>query len=417
MSIEVTNVQRLRMYTEFSTAFATDTTGTLAAFSDVPFIEGSAELNLGQVMLNPEHAQQHIDGHPTQVLGIKECTLSFAMNLAPTGTAAANGITHPQSVLGEVLAATIGVESLGVGNGFSTGTSATNFGIAGNTFVNGDFIGAPTGTNAAFEIRPMKTSADPACVARMAYSSTPNGAVDTAFGCATYGLGTNPLTSLQFIVEGLETEDRWVTLGMQLESMTIDLPIGELPRMTFSLKGVSWLTGADAAYTSTGALAAATYASVDVIKTTGEFLYQTASSPALPTPLNVSSITLTPNIGYGPVKSPGGTNTVARWRRLRQAPAMSGEFVVPFGDDATAITFLNDRDNKTLKQIVFQVGNVAGSSFAIDLPTIQITDLQLGDSEGIRSQTVSFVTQLDSQTTESGTPTDLEQSAFRIAFG
>lgn len=414
MSIEISQVQRLRVSTEPSSAFATDRTGTLANFTDVPFVEGSASATLTQNMLNPEHAQQYLDGYPTQVLGTKACQLSFSINLAPTGTSAASTVTAVQSALGIILKATMGGEVLSTGDDVQAGTpTATTFDVAdaaGNAIAPGQFVGWAN-SSGNVEARPVKTVSTNAVTLRMGFSAAPSTGNDI-LGSATYFLGENPDTSLQFILEGVESQDRWVLRGLQLESMSIDLPLGELPRVTFTFQGATWTYGASAATDLTAsALSAATYSNVSVIHTTGNFYYQTNSTATLPTALAVSSVSLEPALAYIPVPSPSGTETISRYRRNRVAPVISGSFTLPYQDTS----YFTDRDNKTLKQIVYQLGTVAGSVVALDLPTVQVTDVQKADANSIASQTVSWQAQTDA-VSPAGVITDIEKSAFRIAF-
>ncbi len=417
MTIEVHNVQRMRVITESTFGTDASTGGTLF---DVPFVEGSGTFTIDRAMLNPEFAQQHIDGYPTQVLGLKSCTLNFTMNLAPTGLAADDDSPTTQvgsgtTALGEILKAVMGGENLGIGENVVTGTSSTVFTLDDATTskaTEGAVIGLPTGANSAYEMRMIEDEASDVVTLHNELTSAPTAGVDDAHGCATYFMTANPSSSLQFIIEGLGAQNRFVLMGMQAESIALELPIGLLPKITFSLKGVSWLKGSDANYPSTGALGAANYVSTTVLNLTGEFNYLTTTATTNALQL-VSNVTYTPNISYGPVTSPHGVQAVSRWRRLRAAPVMAGEFVLPFEEEE----FMDDRTNKTLQQIWLQYGNTAGSSVLIGVPTAQIVNTQDNDADGIASQTISWQAQLNGQTTKSSDPTDLERSAFVIALG
>ena len=415
-SIEVSNIARLRMWSE--STFASDGTGTLGNYDDVPFIEGTLTAVLGQEMPHPAHAQQHVDGWSTRIAGLKSCKLSFAMNLAPTGTASGDAVAHSQSALGRLFKAVFGGQTLSTGDTVSAnaGASKTVFTAAGTGVVAGDVVGILRGASAAYEMREVESEAADVVTTKLEFSNAPV-VSDILYSSATHYLTQNPTESLQFIAEGLATGDRWVLLGMQLESLALENTIGQIPRATFGFQGVSWLTGQDAAYTSTSALAAASYTNVSVIHAVGELLLQTLGTSTRPTPTKASSIAITLNLGYGKVTSPSGTQAVASWRRLRTAPVATAVITMPYAESETSneSDWLLARDAITRKMMSLQFGNVQGKSILITLPTCVITDYQLGDAGGIRSEIVTLEAQTDGDVGSS--TTDQALSAFRIAQG
>lgn len=419
MTMEVTNIQRMRVDTEAAGSFCTDGTGTLGNFRDVAFMEGTAQLTLTQNMLSPAYAQQYLDGHPTKVLGTRAAKLTFKHVLTPSGTGAASGVTHPTNALSEILGVVMGGVSYGIGDDVQaspapTKTTMTVADASTNQITAGSVIGFPTGVH-GLELREVESVSTNAVVLKLELLNTPSAGNDVS-GCATHYLTSDPDTSLQFILQGAETSDQWVLFGGQLESMSLELPIGQLPTVTFSFMFADWMTAVEAAM-SEAALAAATYSSTAAIHTIGELLYQTVGTVTLPTALPISSIKYNLNFKYAPVSSPSGTNGVYRWRRIRSAPAVSGQFTLPVGwdDSSNESVYMLARDNKTLKGLWYQLGYTVGNCLLISCPTIQIVDYQVGDAGGIKSQIVSFESQLDQDVGSS--VTDKALSAFRIAMG
>lgn len=415
MTIEIANVQRMRVWTESS--IATDGTGTLANYTDVPFIEGSAQATLDTEVLDPQLAYQHQDQISTRITGLKRCTLSFSMNLAPTGTAGASGVAAVQGALGEILKAVMGGETLSTGDDVAASPSptTTSFTVAdasGNSIKAGQVVGLNSGASSAYEMRTVEEVSTNAVTLKYAVTNAPS-STDDVYGTATYYLTqVSQAATLQFILEGLENQDRWLLQGMQLQSMTIETPLGQLPRIQFQFQGVTYTHGADCSTDLTASsLGTATYSNVDVIHTTGEFHWQTVGTTTI-NKLNVSSITFTPSLSYAMVTAPHATQIVSSWKRTRSAPVMQVEFMLPYEDQ----THFTARDNKTLKMAALQIGNVAGSSVLIEVPTMQIINVQKSAADQISSQTVTAIAKLDSDTTE-GTATDQGQSAFRIALG
>ena len=112
MAINVSkfNVGRVRI--EQESAFATDASGSIGSFKDLPIIEGTGQLTVTQETVPPGHLQQHIDGYPEELLGVKSASLSFDVNLYATGTAADSSTTSIQTALGEILKQVMGGETL-----------------------------------------------------------------------------------------------------------------------------------------------------------------------------------------------------------------------------------------------------------------------------------------------------------------
>src|SRR5688572_10688135 len=100
MSLEVHSVAAMRAKVE--TTFGTDETAA-GVFVYVPFNEGSAQMTVTTAEIDPMAAvQSRVEGREW-VRGKKSATLSFTVNLAPTGTAAASTVQAAAGALGMLL--------------------------------------------------------------------------------------------------------------------------------------------------------------------------------------------------------------------------------------------------------------------------------------------------------------------------
>src|SRR5690242_11228553 len=122
MTIYISQIKRLRIYEEPNGAFATE--GSIGAFKDTPFIEGTCTLKLNQPSQPAGHYEQHIDGYPLEIFLPRSAELDFDINMEtldtrPSGTAA-------QSALGLLLKVCMGGEALGTGSTITSGASTTS---------------------------------------------------------------------------------------------------------------------------------------------------------------------------------------------------------------------------------------------------------------------------------------------------
>jgi hypothetical protein len=125
--------------------------------------------------------------------------------------------------------------------------------------------------------------------------------------------------------------------------------------------------------------------------------------------VDAPSIKLSPKIAYVPHRTPAGTNTIKQWVRNRVAPALEGEFTIPY-DDTTWSAF---RDAQTARALFYQIGStVSRGAVLISVPTMRFKDWQRVPIDSIAGQRLPFYAQLDNQTTTNSN--NLQKSAFRI---
>lgn len=416
MTIHVEPIKRIRAYEEPNGSFASDHTGTLGDFVDIPAVEGSASLTLTQQMLEPQDLQQRQDDWNQDVLGLKRASLQFEINLAPTGSAAGSGTAAQHGPIGRLLKAIMGAEFLGTGGTIDdTAPTAHQLDYTAGSFDEGSAVGW-VNSNGEMEAREVATVTASTVTMRKEYSETPSD-TDVLYASATYALAPwngDSGTSLQLVVEGLESDDRWVLLGGQAESVSLNLSPstdGVIPRLTVNLQFAHWIKGADAATDLTAsALAAATYSQYSPVALNDGELYVPAASGTSYSAsdiIHASAIEFNPNISYQPITSPSGTQIILQWARPHSPPAIQGTFTLPYED----LTWFDARDNRTEHSVWFQIGRSAGGSVMLSAPSVQITDVQRQEAEGIAAQQVSWKGRPDNYSSGSN---DINDAPFRI---
>ena len=234
------------------TTFGTDESGSLGSFSAVPFQEGTATFTIPQETHPTLHAVQYMHDWPQEIIGKKFCTLQFTMPFAPTGTAAVASTPQVQSVLGLILEQVLGQElpaTLADGSLAEAGWAADGGDVTagdGANFPEGGCIGW-VNSSSVFEMRPVQGRSTDSIVTKLGFSAAPS-VTNPLYACASYFPTSDPTGSLQFAVRGLESNDDYILMGMQVTGYTLTLPLdGTIPTITFTFEGVHWLRGADAA--------------------------------------------------------------------------------------------------------------------------------------------------------------------------
>lgn len=420
MSVEWQTVQRLRVWSE--STFATDGTGTLANYTDVPAVEGSMTVQVMTDSIDPGQLQQYIHDYREEVLGKKSATLSFTMNLAPTGTAAVTATSAVTGALGTILKAVLGGETKAAGSTSSTGSTATVINVQsghGSRFTAGGALGW-TNASGVFEMREIESIATDAITLKHALSGSPAN-TDPIYNVASYFFTSDPTESLQFIAEGAESDDRWLLLGCQCTGMqmAIDVTGAQLPRITFTFAAANWLDSASTAGSLTGTIGAATYSNFTPISGhAGELRVFTVAASTLVTSSKVhaSAIAFNPKVSFVPVTSPSGTNTIQRWRRARQVPPVEGSWTEIY----EGLTRFTARTSKTDYAVFYQIGTTAGSAVLISVPCVQVVNPQRApDASQLAGQTVPWKARKDADVFISAAPatTDQGRSPFRIHLG
>ena len=415
-SIQIQSVESLRVIVE--STFASDATSSpgLGSFIYVPMNEGSASLTITKDELDPLFVVQSRYQGREKVLGKKSATLKFAMDLAPTGTAAGSAVAAVQGALGLLLKAVMGGEHLGTGTTFSAGwTAITGTVASGAGFLSGSWIGW-TNASGVVEWRQCKLVSGNTITLAHGFSGTPSNG-NVAYSAATYSYTEDPATTLQFVVRGQGSNDAWLLLGCQAPSgisITVD-PTGKaIPTVEFTFQAANYLMAGQTAAAITGAIAVATYTNYSpIVGFAGDFRVYTVGAPTLLTTsqIHISALSFAPKIAYVPVTSPSGTNTIYRWRGSRTMPPVEGTFTVFYED----LTWFNARDNLGDYAVSYTMGTAAGSAVVLAANTVEILSPQRAASDQeIAGQTVKYEGRRNSDTAAT---TDLATSPVCIVLG
>ena len=414
MSTELEVVGALRAISE--STFGSDMSASLASFWYIPASEGTVKVTLTTDEFDPMQEVQDRGEAREYVLGKRSASFAVTMPLAPTGTAAGSATAAITSSLGKLLKATMGAETLGTGTTFSTGWTAITGDVASGTgIVAGTAIGW-VNTAGLLEVREVESVSTNTIVLKHAFSGSPaNGNV--CYASATYTTAADPTESLQFLVEGAESDDRWLLLGCQAEggiSITVDPSGSALPTITFNFTATHYLESDETASAITGTLSTASYSAYNpIVGNAGELRVFTVGAATLVTSslVHCSALAFNPKVVFVKVTSPSGANggTVLRWRGGRLNPPVEGSFTTFY----EGLPWFQARDAKTDKAVFYLCGRVAGSAFMLSAPTCQIVNPNRGaDAAGIAAQTVTFRGRRD---TDVGASTGtVAKSGFRI---
>ena len=389
MTIEVHAVQRCRVFVE--STFGADSSVSIGSFTDVPLREGTANLVSAVMSLDPMQLVQHIDEYRKEVLGPRKGSkFTFTMNLAPTGVAAGASTAAVQGALGLILKTILGGETLGTGTTFTGGTATVPTVTSAAGLAGGGAIGW-VNSSGAMEVREIKSISGSSVTLKHAFSGNPAN-LDVCYAAATYYPTANPSGSLAFLLDGLESDDRWLLVGGQcVDGFTIAIdPSGAIPTITFNMQFASWYASDETGSSITGTLGTSTYTNYDpIVGFAGDFRVFTTGSPTLltSTQVHASQIAFAPQLKYVPYTSPDGKQTIVRWVRARAAPSISGSFTNIYQDT----TWWNARKNRGTYNPAYTFGTSPGDAVLISARSVQIENPQrVADPAGLAGATMQW---------------------------
>lgn len=415
MTIELHAVQRIRAFSE--STFGADSSASIGSFTDLPIIEGSATLATNRDELDPGHLVQHRVEGRERLLGKRAATLSFQMNLAPSGTPGTNGVSSITGPLGMLLKAVMGGEQLAEGSIAAAGSTAIIINVSAGDGAHWQYGGQVMGwANSAgiVEWREVKSRSTDAITLKRGFSGVP-ATSDVLYNKATYYFTANPAESLAFLVEGLENEDRWLLTGGQAVgglTIAIDVTAGTIPRVTFSMTFARWYASDETGSSIVGTLGTATYSATNpIVGEAGNFASWVAGAPTFSTTqaVHVSALAFEPHVTFVPYTSPSGVNTIKQWVAGRNADSpVQGQFTTVYQDT----TWFTRRNSKTDVALMYVAGVTGADSFIISAPTTQVLNPQRApDASGLAGQIVMWKGRRDTDTAQT---TDIAKSPLRI---
>lgn len=409
---QLLNVQRMRVIEEAagSATFAVEQSASIGSFQDVRY--NTVEATLNQEMLVDAHVNQTPYAQNLDILGRRLCELNIETALMPTGTALAAGTApaYTDHALGYILKAILGGYEADQGDVEAGTSTASRLDVttSGARWEPGTAVGAVVG--GVIEARSIQAISGQQLTPRVQFSAVPD-AGQPAYNSHTFFMTDDPATSLQFVLETADRDDIWWMLGTQLQSLSFDLTVAQLAGMTLNLAGARYLNDTEVSNPISGsAIARATLTDGDPVPFVDSYVqFVTASAGAVaPVSLDTSAITISPAIAFEPITSPDGVNGIRRYKMRPAKPILTVEFTIPFEN----IDFWTQRDARTKKSMFIQVGNTAGNTALIDIPNLQIQNVQRADSEGLHGITVTAQALEDEWATDQ--TTELRRSPLRI---
>jgi hypothetical protein len=408
MTIELHALRSLRCREE--TSFGVDMTsgGTVfTSFLYVPALEGTVNLTLNRAMEPVDTVQQYVDQIAEDIPGLLGWQLTFSVPFHATGVTAGSAQSSVTCAMGSLDKVIMGGESLSLGSNVVASPTPTtsSFSVSpggGSRFVAGTAVAFQTATGGTYEIREVDARSTDAITLKNVLTQAPTTGMSAARS-ATYYL-TEPATdpdTMQFVVEGVELDDRFVLCGGS-GSFSIAIEYGKVPTKQYTFRGPYWLDYQGSAITS------ASYSNFNPVIVSGASMEVTTVGSTVDGLINPCfAVAFTPNISQIPLRTPGGVQTEFGMRRGRNKPVISGSFTLPYQDDS----WMDARDASDNRAIFFTNGNQVGSMWMISAPTVQITDVQRVDWNGIAAQQVSWKGRHDADTSGAD---ELARSAFRL---
>lgn len=408
MAKVVSKIRSLKVYEQADASFSVDHSTAPNDYIAIPADQDSATFTIDTAEQDPNTLQQYKHGTSTRKFGPKSSTVSFEMPLAPTGTVATASQTSlgPANVgLYQLLDIVMGGSQSGkAGSDAITGSTAGAVILTsghGTRFVEGGAF-AWVNSSSELEIHEIATISTDTVTPKVALSGNPS-VGDDINNCTTFYLNDGG-SSAQFIVEGLEADDKWSIYGGQ-SNLTLTTELGTIPKVGFSFTCANWRNMGSAALTGI------TYSNFTPIVFAGGKFYAQQVGTRTNQTFDITSFSVTPNIEYLPAKSPEGLQTIKAWIQGHSNPVVQGSFMAYFED----LTWINARDNETKYHLSLQINTSNNRGVLISIPNAQITNVSAPqDGDGIMMQEVSFIGGIDSDCSD--TSTALRRSPLRIHF-
>lgn len=406
-----TALKRLRAKVEAS--YAADGTGTIADYYDLRFL--TAAVNRARAVLADDSVTQRLYQRRAAQFGFKSVAVEFSSNLCSTNEAITTGVTATKDSVSKLLEAICGGYNTDEGSAVASGASATGVTASageGSNFLAGTLVGVEGTTDGRIgSVVPVDTQSTDALTFRIAAHASP------AVGRKLYNsqliypkqLAAASSTWLQFLVEGEDTDDKWLALGCQAASLTLAFPLGGLATWGFTANGAQWLHDDDFA-TPIGAtaLAAGTLDGSNPIPCKGGSVVLTPTGGTTRTTPHVAELTLNPGITWGPAPSHNGTEGIAQMVMMRgEQPTLS--MLIEKADES----WTDVLEAGTTYQCLGQFGNVPGATLALYCAEMQlIAEPTEEDQNGIAYWRLTWGLLENSLTDDAGT--DLERAPWLL---
>lgn len=421
MAQVVERVRRIRIAQEPAGSYGVEQ--SIGSFVDLPAREDSIKVLLPEPTESPMLVQQHLHAYPSKVLMPKlgagidlSTTISARTTRAGDATAAAL-VDVPDGLLWHTAFG-------GVFEGTSTTIASTSTTTSlvctdASGLAEGGAVALPTGPGGALECRVIKTISTDTVTLKLALSSVPTTGMVVYAAATVYmnALDGSQQMFLEALVEGINTTDRWLLRGGQLKAPpTFDLTPGTIPKANWSWQMGDW-NKADGTHTTMNpneTLTDQNYTSdgINAVFDSEFRIYPMTVSTLPNTLVDAPTLSIAPQIKYGPHKTPAGIHTIKQWVMLRNdGPPVTGEFTLPY----EGTTWLDRLEARTELALQMQVGStVANGAVLFDVPRVSLDSFGREELDGLAGQKITWYGRLDNQTTSSSS--NLQKTAFRVHF-
>jgi hypothetical protein len=402
MTITVQNVGRVRTAPEPNGAFGTEI--SIGSFSELPLIEGSAALVMDRPFETPMLLQQYLHGYPSKVPMPRRATFSFGMTMRGAVARATSAASYALLAQGyHPFQVSFGEAAFGTGTTIASSSTTTVLNVTSAAgLLAGEAIVCATGAGGALECREIKSIATNAVTLKLALSSAP--AVSSiVYACTTFYLNTldgGTALSLQTVVEGIGTTDRWLLKGGQISAPpTFKLAPGTIPTVdwAFLFANHAAANGTETTMNLNAALADQNYTDLSINAVMdSEFRIAPHSSSVLAgTDVHASEINIAPNIAFEPHTTPGGVNNIKQWVPSRvDGPPCTANFLLPY----ESTVWRTARDAETDYAMTYQVGSsLANGGFMLSVPRVVVDNFQREAVGGLAGQRIQMYARPDNQ--------------------
>ena len=414
--VELNQLRYIGLYEEPDGSHGVDNSATPGDFLPLPYKRGTLELVGSREGLDPETGHMRADERDLLVLADLRNTAAFGVTMHSHGLDLDGSVTPPTVADFALLRATKvsmgGAAAAGEGPssaqstvqaGSSTTVVQLDTGHAARFFAGGAIgcqVVAGSSTIEAREIASVDTGADTVTV-KEAFSAAPVEGSPVRGGVTCY-LTERPLTHLQILHETRESNDGLVLAGLN-GGFNIEMPVGGLGTMSFSLSGSYW------ARLGSSNVTIPTYTRYQPMLCSPLEAHMPLFGSGQPrVALENSAVTFEPLHTYEMQRSGLAPNTVARMVRQSTLPAARASITFPYADD----TYYNAWFARQQRAFFAQAGNLPGGTVLLSAPNVQITNVVPAEvTGGVVGQTVTVEARLDTLGL-----TEREYSAFRVHY-
>lgn len=409
MSIKLSTLKHIRYLVEANANFGVNQSGSLA-YNTMRHLADST-IALEQEMLNNDIQQQIIDGMAPSIVGRKRCSLSVKSYLYGAPTVLSGTATPASFELADFLGVSMGGHfaqsgSTQSGAGSSSGSFAPQ---SPGCFPNGTIVGM-LNSSGKLEARKVLAGTTTKTV-HTHFSFIPSNG-QSIYNSHTCYLAENCSGTLQFYTKGHTSDDVWVAVGCN-GGFSLENVLGQIPKITFDLKGASWFSGSAGSLLPKETYVSASHNAVPVFKDSKVFLYPTTGGTTTGVEIKARSLVLKPAITYADVETPGGVENIAEKVRTRNAAGVLSIELSTYFEDRS---YYSAWQNGTEYGMLVQIGSAPGRTVVFSIPRVQIVNVVRNDAGGLAGQTLSLKCLDDNLTTATSGFSELAQSVFTISF-